>query len=100
MSMYGTRPQVSDRGNVEVVMGDSPDKDAFSRLRVSNPVTIFDVTFNYDLQPLVFEAVTANGGTVAHLPNESSFNLTLDGTSDGVATMQRRSGDGTFRSKS
>ena len=44
--------------------------DAFTRLRVSNPAYVFDTQLTYDLQPLIFEAITATGGggtaTVAH----------------------------------
>ena len=45
-----------------VQMGDSPSIDAFSRSRVSAPQHIFDVNFVYDLQPLQFEAITAESG--------------------------------------
>jgi hypothetical protein len=44
--------------------------DAFGRLRVSSPTSLFDAQLTYDLQPLLFEQVTANGGggtaTIAH----------------------------------
>ena len=41
---------------------DSASLDAFSRLRVSNPTYLFDAQFTYDVQPLLFESITANGG--------------------------------------
>lgn len=39
---------------------DSANLDAFSRLRVSNPLTIFSNQFTYDASPLIFEEVTNN----------------------------------------
>lgn len=33
--------------------------DAFSRLRVATPTAVFSAQFTYDLQPLVYEAITA-----------------------------------------
>ena len=43
----------------DVAIADGPNLDAFSRLRVSNPLTIFSNQFTYDASPLIFEqAVT------------------------------------------
>lgn len=48
----------------------NPVGDAFGRLRTSSPTSLFDAQLTYDLQPLLFEAKTANGGggtaTVTH----------------------------------
>ena len=46
--------------DTEITVKDSPNLDAFSRLRVSNPLTIFSNQFTYDLSPLVFEEVTSD----------------------------------------
>ena len=40
--------------------------DAFERNRVSNPSTVFDVKFEYDKQPLLFNELTAGGGAAPH----------------------------------
>lgn len=45
---------------------DSPNLDAFSRLRISNPLTLFSSQFTYNLNPLLFEQITGTGGTIAH----------------------------------
>jgi len=37
--------------------------DAFGRLPVSSPQTLFDAQFTYDLQPLLYERVISNGAT-------------------------------------
>lgn len=77
-------------GALNVAFGDSANLDGFSRLRISNPDTIFDSTFQYTLQPLIFETVTANGGNVAHSPADASASLTLNGTASGSAILQSK----------
>lgn len=54
--------------NIDVQLGDSANLDGFSRLRTSDPDTVFDSTFQYDLQPLLYEQVTANGGASTCYP--------------------------------
>lgn len=56
--------------------------DAFGRIRVANPASIFDSQLQYDEQPLLW--VTKSAGTAAqqHLPNESAVDMTL-GTASG-----------------
>ncbi len=39
---------------------DGPNLDSFSRLRVSNPLTVFSNQFTYDKAPYIFEEVTNN----------------------------------------
>lgn len=73
-----------------VVIGDGANLDAFSRLRASNPDTVFDSTFQYDLQPLMFEQSTANGGSVVHNAARVSARLALDGTDSGEAILQSK----------
>lgn len=48
----------------DIVFADSPNLDAFSRLRVSNALTIFSNQFTYDLSPLVFEQFASGGTTI------------------------------------
>jgi len=43
-----------------VTIKDSANLDAFSRLRVSNPLNIFSNQFTYDLSPLVFEQYSSD----------------------------------------
>jgi len=54
--------------------------DSFSRLRVCDPMTIFDSHLQYNLQPIVLEEKTTTGGAVTHEPNGSSALLTVDTT--------------------
>jgi hypothetical protein len=50
--------------------------DAFGRLRVSNPLTIFD-SKNIMSQNTLFNSTTANGGSVVYTANKSTVNLNV-----------------------
>jgi hypothetical protein len=69
---------------------DSPSIDAFSRLRTSNPVTLFDAQFTYGLAPLLYEPITAEANaTIAHDATDRSALLTFASTpTNGKAYMQ------------
>ena len=62
-------------GNVATTIGGT-NLDAFGRLRVSNPVTLFD-SQNLYVDGQQFSNVTANSGSVTYVPAESSFNLAV-----------------------
>lgn len=64
--------------------------DAFSRLRVSSPNFLFDSQFTYDIQPLLFEPVTAEAGaSIAHDATNRCATLTFSSTpTGGKAYMQ------------
>lgn len=62
-------------GTVNTVIGGT-NIDAFGRLRVSNPTTLFD-SQNLYVDGGQFSNVTATGGTVTYVPAESSFNLAV-----------------------
>ena len=83
---------VGDPGHVDehnrLVASAEAGGDAFGRLRVSNPVTLFEASWTYDEQPLLFEQITASGGTVAQA--NSALTLTVDGTVGSTAAVQSR----------
>jgi len=57
----------SNQSNIPIYIGDSPSRDSFGRLRVSEPTGIFDSQFTYDLQPLLYEQIVLNtGATISH----------------------------------
>ena len=68
---------------------DTANLDAFSRLRVSDPVTIWDSTFVYDLQPNLFTTAVTNG-TVAHSPNNSSAQLSVTANTGASAVIMSK----------
>lgn len=64
--------------------------DAFGRLRVSNPFTLFDSSFRYRDNIYKWNHSTVNNSgnvSVSHLPNESSMALTL-GVSNGDSIIR------------
>lgn len=89
---YGASEQINTDGTATELFGvDSDWLDAFGRLRVSDPLTLFEASFTYDLQPLLFETVEATGGTVTHDTNSRSATLTVTGTDGSTAAIQSRS---------
>lgn len=96
-------------GNVNVTQGTSPwvvsgnvgligtsnvalggtQMDAFGRLRVSNPVTLFDSQNRY-IDGEQFASITATGGNVVYVANESSFNLNVNATSGSSVIRQSK----------
>lgn len=67
--------------------------DAFGRLRVSNPYTLFDGQARY-ANDAAFDTLTATGGTTTYNTNQSSTSLNVT-TSSGSRTVRQ-----TFRSMS
>jgi hypothetical protein len=67
---------------------DSAGVDAFSRIRTSNPVTVFDSTFQYGLAPLLYEVLSTNTGTVTHDPTNACAVLACSAGGAGSATLQ------------
>lgn len=65
-------------GSQQVVIGGQA-ADAFGRMRIGNPVGLFDAQFQYDTQPLLFQT-QAVGGSVAKTTGESSLTLSTGGT--------------------
>lgn len=62
--------------------------DAFGRLRVSNPATVFDSQLQYDKQPLLWHEKTATGGTATHMPAESAVDMTVT-TASGASVIRQ-----------
>jgi hypothetical protein len=51
----------------DVAIRDSANLDAFSRLRVSNPLILHNSQFTYDLAPIIMEQITnGTGATITH----------------------------------
>lgn len=69
---------------------DNAAGDAFGRLRTSLPVSLFDGQLTYDLQPLLFEQVTAEANaTVTHDATNRNAIMTFAATpTGGKAEMQ------------
>ena len=75
---------VSITGSAEVTLG-TDSLDAFGRLRVSNPVTLFDTQSRY-YNHNQFAVNTAVGGTYTYNSNESTFSMAVS-TSSGSSVI-------------
>ena len=64
--------------------------DAFGRLRVSSPTSIFDSKQPYDNQPLLFDVFTANGGSVTYVQNKAASEVVSGLAANGRALRQTK----------
>jgi hypothetical protein len=74
----------------DVAIRDSANLDAFSRLRVSNPLILFNSQFTYDLAPIILEQITnGTGATITHDSTNRQALMTFSSTpTGGKAYMQ------------
>ena len=80
----------SDQSSLLFRLADSVQLDAFGRLRVSEPTSLFEAQFQYDSQPLLFSSSVGGGGAVAHNSNHASVDLSVGTTSGASAIFQTK----------
>jgi len=84
-------PVVSINGKWRpLALQSSENTDAFGRLRVSNPQTIFDSQLQYDKQPLLWVEKDVGSGSSTHLPNESAVDMDVTTASGDSVIRQTR----------
>ena len=71
-----------------VVIADSANLDAFSRLRVSNPKLLFQIQFQYDLNDFIVEQFQTGSGAVTTLDTNKNVALISVGAGTGRSVMQ------------
>jgi len=71
-----------------VTYQDSPNLNAFSRLRVSDLTTLFDSDLQYNLSPNFWQSVLTSGGTAASVANQSSCLMTVTSTTGSQVVRQ------------
>lgn len=59
------------------LFSDDKGMDAFNRVRVSNPETLFANQFQYGINSYTMYFDTIGEGTLTHLPNESAVQMTV-----------------------
>ncbi|MEE9573487.1 MAG: hypothetical protein V3W20_10595, partial [Candidatus Neomarinimicrobiota bacterium] len=64
--------------------------DAFGRIRVSNPFSIFDATHLYDKQPFLFDEIIDGGATSILNTDQSVIDMTVSSASDRVLRQSFR----------
>jgi hypothetical protein len=67
-----------------------PALDAFSRVRTSDPETVFDSTYHYDKSPLLYEEVVVGTGSGTHLPNEACVRMRVSASGDSIIRQSRQ----------
>jgi len=65
-------------------------RDAFGRVRTSNPQSQFESYFRLDKDPIQWGELTANGATVTHVPNEGVVDLDCTTTIGSRAVFQTK----------
>lgn len=68
----------------------APVNDAFGRVRVSDPVSIWDGQLEYNLNPLLFESSTTASATIVHSTASSTALLSVTTASGSLAILQTR----------
>lgn len=76
-------------GTIDVSFGYTPATDAFGRLRVSEPYTLFDSHQRYSIDDN-FVSNVASGGTINYLTNQSSTNLSTTTTLNSFAARETK----------
>lgn len=76
------------RANVALAPG--IQKDAFGRLRTSQPVELFSKALEYDSQPLFYEDVLTAGGTSSYNANTVSMDLGVTAPGDKAIRQSRQ----------
>ena len=74
----------NDAGNI------SASIDAFGRLRVSNPFTLFDGTQRYRDDEFKWNQVDTGAATSTFLPNESTMLMTVSGNGDSAVRQTKQ----------
>ena len=85
ITSYPQKVSFSSTGNTVSIGG--TNLDAFGRLRVSQPYTLFDSQNRYAADPQ-FDTSTTTGGAATHLSNESSVSMAVTTTSGSEVVRQ------------
>jgi hypothetical protein len=83
----------TDKGNLKVALqeyGDTPAIDAFDRLRISEPYTIFDSKQLHDKQPLFWDEEVGGSATSVHVPADSCTAMTVTANASDYVIRQTK----------
>lgn len=83
MSTLNTLPyaklQATDAVTGKIMLSDGPDRDAFARLKVSRPFTLFEGSTIYDSNPIFFDDDVRGSASITG-PTNAAMTLTVTGT--------------------
>jgi hypothetical protein len=71
-----------------IAQANTSDIDAFGRRRTSEPTTLFDTSFEYDLQPLFWGTSLSGGADISHDSDKHAAIMTVSGSTAGTAILQ------------
>ena len=71
--------------NNQVALAPTTQLDAFGRLRVSQPTTLFDSQQRFGLDPAFESNTSVSGGSISFIATQSSANLTVNNTNGAYA---------------
>jgi len=80
-------------GNFRVALeefGDTPSIDAFARLRVSNPQTLFDSKQLHDKQPLFWDEELGGSATSVHSSTDADVDMAVTASASDYAIRQTK----------
>lgn len=85
--------QATRRGNFKVSIdeyGDTTAIDAFARLRISQPYTIYDSKQLHDKQPLFWDEITAGSATSVHSSTNAATVMTVTASASDYVIRQTK----------
>ncbi len=83
------RPVAAALDGSILIMPGSGGGDAFGRIRVAAPTTIFQLLYQYDTQPLFMQYANVGTGSTVKTPNESSLTISTGGTASGAQAVSQ-----------
>lgn len=85
VGLGGKAADVNFQNALPITVGDGGGTDAFGRLRVSNPETLFESQHEYDKNDLFWSEKTVGSSSSAHVPDESLVRMTVgSNTNDSI----------------
>lgn len=85
--------QATRRGNFKVSIdeyGDTSSIDAFARLRISQPYTLYDSKQLHDKQPLFWDEITAGSATSVHSSTNAATVMTVTASASDYVIRQTK----------
>ena len=85
--------QATRRGNFKVSIdeyGDTSSIDAFARLRISQPYTLYDSKQLHDKQPLFWDEITAGSATSVHSSTNAATIMTVTASASDYVIRQTK----------
>jgi hypothetical protein len=87
---FGNRVTISGPTDVILVDDETKNDDAFGRLRVSEPLTLFDFTSVHGKSPIYFDELVSGIGATSTATTESYINMVVISSGDSVIRQSKQ----------